>query len=102
MSITMRKMIDPNLPLYGLLVIGMNLVQGRLRARYTLEFKQDAVRLVESGQSIAAAARVGPLHARAKHQSLHHFVAKVRWSDRALLRRVALWVVQLMDFSAGG
>ena len=27
------------------------------RARYTLEFKQEAVRLVESGHSIAAAAR---------------------------------------------
>lgn len=27
------------------------------RARYTLEFKQEAVRLVEDGQSIAAAAR---------------------------------------------
>jgi transposase len=27
------------------------------RARYTLEFKQEAVRLVESGQTIAAAAR---------------------------------------------
>ena len=27
------------------------------RARYTLEFKQEGVRLVESGQSIAAAAR---------------------------------------------
>jgi len=28
-----------------------------VRARYTLEFKQEAVRLVTSGQSIAAAAR---------------------------------------------
>ena len=28
-----------------------------VRARYTLEFKQEAVRLVESGQSMAAAAR---------------------------------------------
>jgi len=28
------------------------------RARYTLEFKQEAVRLVESGQSIAAAQAV--------------------------------------------
>jgi transposase len=28
-----------------------------VRARYTLEFKQEAVRLVESGQSIEAAAR---------------------------------------------
>jgi transposase len=27
------------------------------RARYTLEFKQEAVRLVEAGQSIAATAR---------------------------------------------
>ena len=27
------------------------------RARYTLEYKQEAVRMVESGQSIAAAAR---------------------------------------------
>jgi transposase len=27
------------------------------RARYTLEYKQEAVRLVESGQSIAAASR---------------------------------------------
>ena len=29
----------------------------KTRARYTLEFKQEAVRLVEGGQSIAAAAR---------------------------------------------
>ena len=29
------------------------------RGRYTLEFKQEAVRLVESGQSQAAAARLG-------------------------------------------
>lgn len=28
-----------------------------MRGRYTLEFKQEAVRLVESGQSIAEAAR---------------------------------------------
>ena len=30
---------------------------GIVRARYTLEFKQEAVRLVESGQTMAAAAR---------------------------------------------
>jgi transposase len=28
-----------------------------VRARYTLEFKREAVRLVEGGQSLAAAAR---------------------------------------------
>ena len=48
------------------------------------------------------AARVDPLHASAKHQSLHHFVAKAQWSDQELLRRVAQWVVPLMDFGAGG
>ena len=48
------------------------------------------------------AARVDPLHASAKHQSLHHFVAKAQWSDQELLQRVAQWVVPAMDFSAGG
>ena len=27
------------------------------------------------------AARVDPLHASARHQSLHHFVAKAQWSN---------------------
>lgn len=48
------------------------------------------------------AARLDPLHASAKHQSLHHFVAKAQWSDNELLRRVAQRVVPLMDFAAGG
>jgi SRSO17 transposase len=47
------------------------------------------------------AARVDPLHASAKHQSLHHFVAKASWSDQELLRCVAQWVVPQMDFTAG-
>jgi transposase len=34
----------------------MEMIKAR-RARYTLEFKQEAVRLVESGQSIASASR---------------------------------------------
>lgn len=48
------------------------------------------------------AARVDPLHASARHQALHHFVAKAEWSDAELLRRVAQWVVPKMDFSEGG
>lgn len=48
------------------------------------------------------AARVDPLHASARHQSLHHFVAKAEWSDSELLRRVCQWVVPQMDFSQGG
>ena len=48
------------------------------------------------------AARVDPMHASARHQALHHFVAKAEWSDREMLRRVCQRVVPRMDFSRGG
>ncbi|KAG0163621.1 hypothetical protein DFQ30_011281 [Apophysomyces sp. BC1015] len=48
------------------------------------------------------AAWVDPVHTSARHQALHHFVAKAEWSDAELLRRVAQWVVPKMDFSQGG
>ena len=48
------------------------------------------------------AARIDPLHASARHQALHHFVAQAEWSEAEMLRRVAQWVVPKMDFSAGG
>lgn len=48
------------------------------------------------------AARIDPLHASARHQALHHFVAQAEWSDAEMLRRVAQWVVPKMDCSAGG
>jgi len=48
------------------------------------------------------AARVDPMRASARHQSLHHFVAKAQWSDEEMLRRVCQWVVPKMDFSEGG
>src|SRR5476651_2260231 len=48
------------------------------------------------------AARMDPLHASARHQSLHHFVAKAEWSDKALLQRICQWVVPKMDLSGGG
>lgn len=48
------------------------------------------------------AAHVDPVHASARHQSLHHFVAKAEWSDEQMLRRVCQWVVPKMDFSEGG
>jgi transposase len=44
------------------------------RARYTLEFKQEAVRLVESGQTLAAAARSLGL----VDQTLHNWVQAER------------------------
>lgn len=48
------------------------------------------------------AARIEPQRASARHQALHHFVAKAEWSDAELMRRVCQWVVPHMDFSAGG
>ncbi len=48
------------------------------------------------------AAQVDPLHARSRHQSLHHFVADANWSDEQMLLRVCQWVVPRMDFSDGG
>jgi len=47
------------------------------------------------------AASVDPLHASARHQALHHFVAKADWSDEEMLRRIAQWVVSRMVFSGG-
>jgi SRSO17 transposase len=43
------------------------------------------------------AARMDPTRAGAKHQSLHHFVAKAEWSDRALLEAVREAVVPSLD-----
>ena len=48
------------------------------------------------------AARIDPLHASARHQALHHFVAQAEWSDAEMLRRVAQWVVPKMDLCGGG
>jgi SRSO17 transposase len=39
------------------------------------------------------AAYLDPLHASAKHQALHHFVAKADWSDILLMQRVREWVL---------
>jgi SRSO17 transposase len=47
-------------------------------------------------------AGVDPLHASARHQALHHFVAKADWSDEEMLRRISQWVVPRMDLSSGG
>ena len=48
------------------------------------------------------AAHLAPMNTRARHQSLHHFVADAPWSDEQMLVRVAQWVVPKMDFSEGG
>src|SRR5258708_19937900 len=47
------------------------------------------------------AAHTDPLHAAAKHQSLHHFVAKAGWSDRAVMTRIRDWVVPHLGLDSG-
>ena len=46
------------------------------------------------------AAHIDPLHASAKHQSLHHFVAKAKWSDQAIMQRVREWVMPALGAHA--
>ncbi|MFC6839969.1 transposase [Xanthomonas theicola] len=46
------------------------------------------------------AAHVDPLRVRARHQALHHFVAKSDWSDEAVLARVREQVSSRMDLEA--
>ena len=47
------------------------------------------------------AARVDPLHASARHQALHHFVAKSDWSDTAVMTRVRGWVMPWLGLDSG-
>ena len=39
------------------------------------------------------AARVDPRHVRARHQSMHHFVAEAPWDAAAVLRIARAWVL---------
>src|ERR1700738_1659844 len=49
------------------------------------------------------AAHLDPLHASARHQSLHHFVAKAQWSDAAVMQRVREGVLALLaEHAANG
>jgi SRSO17 transposase len=47
------------------------------------------------------AAHTDPLHVAAKHQSLHHFVAKAGWSDRAVMTRIRDFVVPDLGLDSG-
>ena len=46
------------------------------------------------------AATVDPHNVRARHQSLHHFVAKADWSDQLILDKAWRWVDQKMGADA--
>ena len=47
------------------------------------------------------AARLDPLQASARHQALHHFVAKSEWSDAAIMAGVRDWVVPVFGLDSG-
>jgi SRSO17 transposase len=47
------------------------------------------------------AAHIDPWHVSAKHQSLHHVVAKSEWSDEAVLTRVREWVTPALKLAQG-
>lgn len=47
------------------------------------------------------AARVDPLHASARHQALHHFVANSEWSDATVMAGVREWVMPLLGLDSG-
>ncbi len=47
------------------------------------------------------AAQMDPWNTRAKHQSLHHVVAKSQWSDEAVLTRVREWVSPALKLAQG-
>ena len=47
------------------------------------------------------AARIDPLRTSARHQSLHHFVAKSEWSDTAVMAGVRDWVVPVLGLDSG-
>jgi SRSO17 transposase len=42
------------------------------------------------------AASIDPRSVQARHQSLHHFVAKSDWSDTAILEKVGAWILPTM------
>jgi SRSO17 transposase len=43
------------------------------------------------------AARVDPRHVRARHQSMHHFVANAPWEDATVLKVARDWVLEQME-----
>jgi len=47
------------------------------------------------------AAYTDPLHVAAKHQSLHHFVAKAEWSDSAVMARIRGWTMPHLGLETG-
>src|SRR5438477_13215846 len=47
------------------------------------------------------AARVDPAHVRARHQSMHHFVAQAPWKDENVLEAIRSYVLPTLERQGG-
>lgn len=66
-----------------------------------VEYSRGLMLPIERKSIEPLAAHIDPLHVSAKHQSLHHIVAKSAWSDEAVLSGVREWVRPALRLGRG-
>ena len=71
------------------------------RQRGFIEYSQGLMLPIERKSVEPLAAHTDPWHVSAKHQSLHHMVAKSDWSDEAVLDGVREWVAPALGLEKG-
>jgi SRSO17 transposase len=71
------------------------------RQRGFIEYSQGLMLPIERKSVEPLAAHTDPWHVSAKHQSLHHMVAKSDWSDEAVLEGVWDWVAPALGLEKG-
>jgi SRSO17 transposase len=71
------------------------------RHQSLLEYCSGLMLPIERKSVEPLAAHADPRNVRAKHQSLHHFVANARWSDRVLLDRVRGYIEPHLGLAHG-
>ena len=67
-----------------------------------LEYGRGLMLPIERKSVEPLAARTDPWHVSAKHQSLHHRVAKSDWSDEAVLTGGREWMSPALELEKGG
>lgn len=73
----------------------------KMRHRSLIDYCGGLMLPIERKSVEPLAAQADPDNVRAKHQSLHHFVANAHWSDRVLLERVREWVEPHLGIESG-
>lgn len=66
-----------------------------------IEYSRGLMLPIERKSIEPLAAHIDPWHVSAKHQSLHHVVAKSNWSDEAVLGGVREWVSPALKLARG-